>query len=183
MRGLLLSIAALAVLAVAAIPAHASVTPVNSAVNATSTNSVLTDEGTGLRTRCPLSTFTGRTSADGRALSGSLTFTSSGGVTCTENLFGSSVDVRCSGTVTLRSTSSVAGSSASGNVTLDSGFRCDITSLAGRRTITGPQTPSNCSWTFTPPSTLITNCNTIVTTSGEAGFAGTYRATQRFTIS
>ncbi len=185
MRGLLLSIAALAVLAVAAVPAHATVTPVNSAVNSTSTNSNITDEGNGIRTRCPLSTFAGRTSADGRALSGTLTFSSSGGVTCTESIFGSSVRVACTGNVTLRSTSSVARTSASGTATLDSGFSCTITPAIGSpRTIRGPQTPTNCTWTFTPPSTRRTTCNTIaVDGGGELGFAATYTATQRFTIS
>lgn len=71
------SVAALAALAFAAVPAHATLTPVNSAVTATSINSVLTDEGNGLRSRCPLSTFSGATSADGRAISGTLTFSRS----------------------------------------------------------------------------------------------------------
>ncbi len=183
--GLLLAAATLAASTGAAVPAHASLTPVSTAFVASSFNSVLIDEGTGLRTRCPAAVLggPGSTSADGRSISAEPDFYWSDGVTCTESLFGSSVIWSCSGNFTFRSTSSVARTSASGTLTLDSGFSCTITSLAGTRTIRGPQTPSNCTWTFTPPSTLRTACNTIVTSSGESGFAATYRTTNNFSVS
>ncbi len=185
-RWSLLAIAALSLLAIVVIPASATITPVNSAVTATSSNANLTDESNGLRTRCPLSTGSGRTSADGRSGSGTVTFTSSGGVTCTESLFGSSVRVACSGNVTLRSTSSVAGASISGTAALDSGFSCTITPAIGSaRTIRGPQTPANCfETTIFGPSTMRIDCRTIaVDGGGESGFAATYTANRNFTVS
>ena len=186
LRGLVLTIAALSVLAVAAVPAHASVTPVNANISGVSTDSNLTDEGTGLRTRCPRSDFVGRTSADGRRVSGTLTFSGDGRTTCTENVFGSSVTVVCRGNVTLTSRSSVAGVSASGDVSLDSDFECTIRAAIGAaRSIRGPQTPTNCTWTFTQSTQLLTvRCATILTDSGgESGFAGSYRVTPRLVVS
>ena len=184
-RRSVLAIAALSLLAIVVIPAGATITPVSTAVRATSTNANLTDESNGLRTRCPLSTGSGTVSADGRSGSGTVAFSSSGGVTCTESLFGTSVTVTCRGNVTLRSTSSVAGTSVSGTATLDTGFQCDIRSLAGSRTIRGPQSPANCTETTpTGPSTMRIDCRTIaVDGGGESGFAATYTANRAFTVS
>ncbi len=192
-RSLLLAVASLAVLAVVAGPAHATATPASFRFSASSTNSNLTDESNGLRTRCPLADFTGSTSADGLSISGTLTFRAIRGTTCTESLFGSSVTVVCRGNVTLRSTSSVAtrdrtrpvDGSASGTAVLDAGFECTIRPvLAGPRSIRGPQTPTNCTWTFTVATqTLTTVCNTIaVDGGGESGFSASYRVLGRTAI-
>ena len=185
-RGLLMSIAALVVLAVAAVPAQATVTPVNSAATGTATDAGFTDESNGLRVRCPRSTFTGRTSADGRSVSGTLDFVSSGGVTCTESFFGSSVRVVCRGNVTFRSTSSISGSTVAGTTALDAGFSCTITPIIGSaRTIRGSQSPSNCTWIYQQGTLNFRSvCNTIaVDGGGESSMVGTYRIDQRLTIS
>jgi hypothetical protein len=184
MRGVLLAAAALCVFAVAAMPAHARVNA-NTAVSGTSTDSSLTDESTGLRTRCPRADGTGTTNADGRRVSLALTFTGDGRTTCTESLFGSSVTVACRGNVTLTSTASTAGVSASGTISLDTGFECRITSLAGTRTIRGPQSPTNCRFGFTQSTQILTvRCDTIaVDGGGESGFAASYRVTPRLTVS
>ena len=185
MRGLLLIAAVLAVFAAAA-PAQATVTPVNSAFTGTSTNSSWTEESNGIRMRCPRSTFAGRTSADGKSVSGTLDFVRSGAVTCTESIFGSSVTWACRGNITWRSTSSVAGTSFSGTWAVDSGFECAIRpSIGSARSIRGPQTPTNCTWTVDQRTqTLTTVCNTIaVDGGGESGFAASYRVDQRLTVS
>ncbi len=184
-RGLLLAAATLAILVTATAPAYATITPVSSSIVGSSSNSNLTHYGTGIRDRCPLSQIGGRTSADGRALSGNLLFAGNGGVTCTESFFSSSMRLDCAGSITLRSTSSIPGSSMSGNIAFDSGFSCTATStLSPDWTIRGPQTPANCLWTFTQPSTLRVDCRTIgKDDGGTVSWAGTYITTQRFTIS
>ncbi len=172
---------------VAGAPAQAAATPVSSSISAQSSNANLTDESNGLRVRCPRANSTGRISADGRSASVGGTFTSGGGVTCTESLFGSSVTVGCvGGGVTLRSSSSVAGTSASGTIFLDSGFACNVSPAIGSgRTIRGPQSPSNCTFTYTQASrSTRIDCRTIaVDGGGESGFAATYTVDQFLTIS
>ena len=167
-RGLLLAAATLAALVAAAVPAHATLTPVNTSFTATSSNSVITHSGFGIRDRCPLSHFGNRTSADGRSLSGNVIFNRSGAVTCTESFFSSSITVDCVGNATLRSTTSVAGTAASGTLVLDTGFRCEVTSgLSPDWIMRGPQTPTNCTWTLTQSTqTLSIGCNTIAKDGG-----------------
>lgn len=186
-RGLLVAVAALVALALASVPAHATFTPVNTAVDFTGSG-VLTDESTGLRTNCPDSDIVGRTSADGRAISGAFTFTEIPVInTCEDSLFRSDIRVTCAGSWTLRSTSSVAGTSSSGTVAFDSGFHCTFQPVIGSaRSIRGPQAPSSCIWTFTQSTqALRVDCTTIaVDGGGESGFDLTYRVTSpRLTIS
>ena len=180
-RGLILTVAMLSVLAVAAAPAFATLTPAGGAVAATSTNSQLTEGG--ISVRCPRSDLRGRIAANGLSATGTATFTGDGRTTCVESFLGSSVTVTCTGTITITSTSSVAGTSASGDLTLDSGYRCTIRSLAGTRTIDGPQTIRGCV-TFTQArQTLNVNCAGIRTSTGTATFSGSYALSTRVTIS
>ena len=121
-RALLLAVAMLSMAAVAATPAHASITPASDTISANSTNSFFSATAA-IVIRCPTSTFTGTISADGLSASGVLEFspTTSPRVTCTTTILGSpsSVTVRCSLRVTLRSTASVAGSNATIDVLID----------------------------------------------------------------
>ncbi len=186
-RGVLLTAAILAVVALAAPPARASITPTNTSVAATSTNSVITEESNGLRFRCPRVDFTGRTSADGRSISGTVAFAGDPAtrVTCTDSLFGGSVAVTTSGNITWRSTSSVAGTSASGTLSFDSGFTWTYALLGVPRTIRGPQTPSNCTWTYAQTTgTLFLACTTIaIDGGGELSWSGTFVVRPRLTMS
>ncbi len=176
----------LAVLAAAAVPAQATVTPVNSSVTASNSSLALwTEESTGTRIICQRSDFTGRTSADGRSFSGTITFSSSSGGPCFDNVLGLNYAWACRGNLTWRSSSSVARTSASGTWAFDSGFECTIRPTAGSvRQIRGPQVPTNCTWTFIPPSTLGTRCSTIADDSRqEYGLVTTYAFRERLTVS
>ncbi len=119
-------------------------------------------------------------------MSGTMTFIlSSGGVTCTESLFATSLTFANTGTMTFRSTSSVAGSGASGTMALDSNFSWTISSAFTRRTIVGPQTPANCTWTYTQVTGVLgVACNTVAVVGGtETALTGRFRVAQRVTVS
>lgn len=182
---LLVATALVAFLTVAA-PTHATITPISTTFTATSTNSNWLHTPSGISDRCPLSHFGDRTSADGRSISGNLISTASGGVTCTDNLFSSSMTFDCVGNLTFRSNASVAGASASGTISLDTGFRCEATvSLGTDWIIRGPQSPTNCTWTLSQGSQVLSvRCTTIAKDGGgTVHWTGSYRVNQRKTIS
>jgi hypothetical protein len=129
-KAALVGVAMLSVVAIAAVPANARLSNrVGSVVQATSTNSQL---NTGFTVRCPTASFTGTiTGAD--VISGTIQF---GGRTCT-GFFGLvSVNVRCTGTVTITITDSRTLSAVRGSVTLDAGFSCVITPVGDACTLT-----------------------------------------------
>src|ERR1044072_4236575 len=163
-RGLAVVAATLGVLTVVAVPAQATLTPAGAVFTGRSVNSQLVEGGISIR--CPRSDFRLRIAADGRFATGTFTFTGDGRTTCVESFLGSSVTVTCTGTITSSVTSSVAGTSASGDHVYDFTQRCTYRSLAGTRTIDGPQTIRSC-WTFTQArQTLNINCSGIRTSTG-----------------
>ncbi len=197
-RALLLTSAVLIALAVTAAPAHATFTPVSTAYSMSSVDSQLSDEN-GNITRCPLADATGTNAADGRSISLRLSFRRAAATTCTSRtgLGTFSVTYTCSGSVTLRSTASTAGVSATFDIALDSDFRCSVEKtgipIIGSCTtdLQGPQGPFRSAGTLTQrtqrisvsltPLALRTNCPG----DGIRGtFTGTYLINSpRFTIS
>lgn len=155
-KGAMLGVAMLSTVAFAAAPAHATITPVNTAITGSDTASALRSS-MGFTVRCPRADFSGRTSADGRSVSGTFTF---GGRTCTESAFGTSVTVVTRGSITVRSTSSVAGVSASGDYALDTGGESTETNFIwGSSSVRGPQTVRGCvTIRQGPPSVLDITC-------------------------
>ncbi len=190
-RGLLLTVAMLSVLAVAVAPAHATVTPVGSTVSANSRDSRFS--GSFGSTTCPTSEFTGTVSGDGTFLSGRLAFSRdsrAGGTTrCSDSLGGTFDDPVCRGSVTLRSTSSTRGTSLSGDVVLDRDFECSFRDpFLGDVTVRGPQTLRGC-FTFNQGTQLLTVRCSLTATVGFLGtqtvtFSASYRVTTgRLTVS
>ena len=193
MRGLLLAVAMLTALAVAAAPAQATITPVNTTFSGTSSTTQLRDNQ-GNTVACTTADGTGRSAADGRSISLSLTFGKQGGRCTARTALGSGTAVvDCGrGLVTLRSTSSVAGRNASGTITLDADFSCSVTATVFGISVTinirGLQTPTNCTWTLDQASQSLTvNCRTIAITSStgatSAEFTGSYAVRPAFRIS
>ncbi len=186
-RTLLLTLAALAIIAVAAAPAHARITPAGSTVSANSRDSVF--NLTFLSITCPTADITGTLSADGTSLSGRLAFSSStGGARCRDNLGGVYADFVCRGSATFRSTSSTAGVSASGDLLFDRDLDCTLRSpLLGEVTFRGPQTLRGC-LTFNQATQLLTvRCSLAATVSSNPmtiTLSASYRVTTgRLTIS
>ena len=197
-RALLLTVAMLTMAAVAASPAHARITPVGVAESANSTDSSFAITAA-IVIRCPTSTFTGTIAADGLSSSGVLEFspTTSPRVTCTSTILGSpsSVTVRCSLRITLRSTSSTAGVSMIEDLLIDAANpanACSITLDAHGCSIT-VATQTIRGLTFDQRAQTLAARGVRVAATGSGGlcggartstFTGTYRVTTpRFTIS
>ena len=142
----LLCLGVLSVVALMAIPAHASLTPsrAGTILSAASTDSAITETGPGgsYTVQCPTSEITGTIEGADRI---SIRITSSESPEQTCSVSGVSVTVRCNANnwLTLQVVSSVAGSSASFNASLDRTFECTISvPLAGCSiSILGPQGP------------------------------------------
>ncbi len=87
-----------------------------------------------LAARCPTTTFVGTVAGDGLSVSGELDFSNAGRTTCT-GTFGVSCEVTTNGRtptrITMRSTASVAGVSATFDLVLDSDFTLEIICLGG----------------------------------------------------
>lgn len=186
-RGLVLCIAMLSALALAA-PAQATVTPVGATVSGHATNATLTTpSGT---VTCPTAEFTG-TVTGANNISGRLVFSRSASATCSAFGFVSAT-VTCVGTVTIAVTSSVAGTSASGTVTLDNGFECSIVLAGCSLTIRGPQGPLT-GGTFDQARQILTADVRNIRADGSGGLCGgrgqtasfiaRYAITPRITIS
>ena len=190
-RGGLLLVGMLSVLAVAALPAHATFTPRNGVISATSTDTQLVNDA-GNILRCPTAEFTGVIDNTGTRISGRLTFSRNATTDCTANLGGGTIlpiVVSCPGRITITSTSSVAGTSASGSATFEndaSGVFCHITIPALRCSIIlraqGPLTAI----TFTQATQVLNvNLNRNIVTSASAAPCTASRAatfTGRFNI-
>ncbi len=185
-RTLLLTLAALAIIAVAAAPAHARITPAGSTVSANSRD--VRFSGPFGSFTCPTSEFTGAVSVDGTTLSGRLAFSRDsrvGGTTrCSDSLGGTFDDPVCVGTVTFRSTSSTASISMSGDVVFDSGFQCSFRDpFYGDVSFRGPQTLRGC-FTFNQATQLLTfRCSFIATFGVFGTLTVTLSASYRVTTS
>ena len=177
-RGLLLAVAMLSVLAVAATPANALINPRGGAITASSTNSQLAQGG--IIVRCPTSTATGRIDANGLGITIRVLFSDNSPVrprvTCTESALGSSVTVTTTGNVSIVSTSSVAGVSASGDLVIPAGSSFVVRSLAGTRTI-GAQTVRGCVTFGQAGQTLNVRCTVVATDGSVATFTASYNVT------
>ena len=204
-QSLLLTVGMLTALAVAAAPASAVIT-VNGRANpadisGTSTNTQFIDAG-GNTITCPDAGGRGRTAADGRSASLTLTFTTrASGCTARSGLGDFPATVTCSPSViTITSVSSVAGVSATLDVTLDAGFNCSITvhipifCPAGSCTINvfGRQGPFRSAarlnqatqdLTVSAPGVVFSGTNLPPGARSPATFSGRYAVSPRFSIS
>jgi hypothetical protein len=179
----------LAALGVAVAPASATITPVNGNIDGSAgRNQVIARSG--LAALCTTSTFNGRVSSDGRSASGNVDFSNAGRTTCL-GTFGVSCEVRSSdsrNTITLRSTASTAGTSATGDLVLDSDFTYAISCLGGGLlcTISGPQTLRG-AWSISQRSPPTLTIDAIGVACGEGRtltqFEADYSIVQRITIS
>ncbi len=190
-RTALVAVAGLSVLAFAAAPASATITAGASggAVTGTSRNTALSRSGLGAR--CATSGFAGTVAADGLSASGELHFSNAAGARTCLGTFGVSCDVFTSGgrptTVTLRSTGSTAGTSATFTIVLDAGFTYEVNCLGGALicTVSGPQTIRSAGTLRQgTPSTFVANARGIICAEGGlVDFTGTYTINERITIS
>lgn len=144
LRLLLLCAVSLGALASAEAAAHASITPANVVVTFHSTNPSLSIAGETYL--CSDSHIAGSISPAGNGVSGILTIFTPAPFWCNGNR---PLRPSCSGTVTLRATSSTTGVSIAGTVDLDTGYSCTIAyqGLACTSTFRGPQTSAG-TWTF-----------------------------------
>ncbi len=175
-RGLLLLTAMLTMLAVAATPAHAVLT-----AGATRTSSGRATDTRFVDNHGDIlagdSDVTCTIAADGRSASCNVSFTRVRGTRG-----GISVDMRCvvRGRITIRSTSSVAGTSASGDLVLDAGFdvTCRDTFNLFVISVVGPQGPFVGALTFNQATqSLNVNARGLRGTENGAAITATYTAT------
>lgn len=119
-RALLLALGALVVLAVTASPAQARVTPAGANVSATSSDTSLTADDGSAVIRCPTAEITANVDAMGTGLTGTILFSRGKRLTCEARTPLGTFSVTDIGPcrVRLESTASVAGTSASGTITL-----------------------------------------------------------------
>lgn len=181
-------------LALAAVPAQANLTPVNTTVAGGSSDAVFTTTiaGNPVTLRCPRTTYTGRTDASGASLSGNFFFTlRSGGSTCVESFLRGTLTLTSRGSVTIAVTSSTAGTSASGSFALDRGFTvtfhagwgCDF-SFAGPATGTMTFEQSTQVMTLTVRGIAVTLSGGGICTGTPTGtFSGTFAMAPRITVS
>ncbi len=180
---------ALGVMAVAATPASATVTAgAARTLTASSNDTAWTRGGTG--TRCTTSTLNGIVAADGLSASLEFTLSNNGRTTCTGS-FGWSCAVTTSRstptTITLRSTASTTGRTATFDLVLDPNFTLEYSCLGGGLvcTVSGPQTIRSIgTLTQGTPSRLTFNMRSIrCTEGGTSDFTGNYAFVERLTIS
>jgi hypothetical protein len=187
-RGAAVAAVVLSVFAIAAAPAHATITPAAAPFSANSTDSSFS-VAPGVVTLCPTSTITGVTSVDGRSISAVLDYSGNTGTgaTCTWTILGASSPAifTCSLRVTLRSTSSVAGSSASFAMEVDGSNPRDACSIDMTwhlcRITIGPQT-STLFGTFHQATQTISVARALLNATGSGGVCGTGTRTYALTI-
>jgi hypothetical protein len=148
-RGAALALALFVAMAVAAAPAGATLTPVNGRfVGHAGDTQMAISAG---NVRCATSTISGTINGAGTAVSGEVDFSNNGRTTCITAAGGSCTVVTGGGVptrMTLRSTSSVSRSHASGDLVLDTDFTYSIDCSGFSCTISGTQTARN-AWTIT----------------------------------
>ena len=170
----LLAIVASGLLAAAAAPAQATMTPFNAALVTQSTNIMLISSG--IATSCPVSTLTGRVSADGRSVTATVDAHGDGrGRTCVDSIFRGSCTVTIRGDFIVFSTASVANTSASFNVSLAANFNATITCPSFSRSVLGPQALGSCATFGQGMQTLNFGCNAIDTNGTTVLWSGSYR--------
>ncbi len=185
-RHMLVALGVLVIAAVAAAPAHARLTPAGGRFTASSTNATFSLGG--FFFRCATSTFSGTISADGSSVSGELHFSGAAGGTTCDGPFLPCEVVTADGrptTVTFRSTSSVAGGSASGTLALDRDFRYTIACGTGgllRCTLLGPNALGTERWTITG-QTLSVDGSYPCLEGGLLAFRATYTILERISVS
>ena len=174
----------LAVLAVAVAPARASITPPGGTFTAVSSSSAITENfGTRQSIRCDQIEISGRVSADGRSISGTIRFGRTGGPGCSHSFLGP-MTIQCPGSLTWSSTSSVAGTSASFSLSLDSGFSCTFTAVGFRRDIAGPQAVGGCvTASQGPPTRLQVNCTFPIVQGGTLSVTAALQSNRALTVS
>lgn len=191
-RTVALALALLCVLSIEAASAQASFTPVRGNVTGTAA-----DAAWNFGYVCPRADLTG-TVTSATTISASLTFSPNGRQPCVNSNNRAIMTWVCRGTATFTSTSSVAGVSATGTFSLDSGFACtvNIPISTCTYTISGPQGPFS-SWTFDQSTqrltvSILTGGITVTTTGlpvicGPSPttwtFTATYALSTRLTIS
>lgn len=153
-RGFLLTLAILSALAVTAAPAQAVLTPVSSTESWSSTD--FTIMGSGFTITCPTADFTERIDATGTTSSGRLTLSGNAAArtTCRTST-GTSVIVSCPGTLTLTSTSSIAGTRAGGTVRFEGNPFCHITIGPGTCSLTASAQGPLLGWDFVQASQVL----------------------------
>lgn len=180
-RSVLLAAGIVSALAIAATPAQARITPVGNQAG-TSGNAVITSSG--LSARCPRTDESITVAPDGLTESIAITFGRSGVATCTESLLGTSVVVRCTGALQVAYTASVAGTNASGNLTIPAGITCTADTMALDVSISGPQTARGCvTLSQGPPSVKTYNCAFRDTNGTSVNFSAIVVRTRNVTIS
>jgi hypothetical protein len=181
----LLAGAIVAAFALVAAPAHGTFTPVNTAISANSNDSSLIVTA-GVVITCPTSTFTGIINSDGGSFSGTVEFSRSIFTTCTITILGSSssATVTCSLRVTLRSTTSAAGSSASGDAVIDAANPANACSIIlpvhGCNITVAAQTIRN-AWTLSQAGQIVNFSGARVAATGSGGLCGSGARTVTFT--
>jgi hypothetical protein len=190
-RSFWLTLAAVLAFSALAAPANAALTPVNTRVSATSSDSSFI--AAGHTVRCPTAEFTGRTSADGRSISGTIFFSINTvkRQTCTiagPVFNGSCTIVHAGNTITITSTSSIARTSASGDVNLDAGFTITVRCVGGADfSIVGPQRLLGvATYRQSDGSLGITNARPAYTSplgNGIATFTAAFSVSPRLTVS
>lgn len=171
-------------------PAQGTVTPINSRVSATSTNTAwVADDGSASIT-CPTAALAMTVSGDGLSLSGTFSYSRGRARTCTAATPLGIVSIS-DGTcvpVTLRSSTSTSGVNASFDLTVDVGSACRVT-VPGLATLTlDSQTAVRCV-TFSQASQSVSvDCSLRYTSTfggpGVLTFTGTFSVlTPRLTLS
>jgi hypothetical protein len=148
-RGAVSALALFVAMAVAAVPAGATLTPVNGRFVGNAGDMQLAFEF--FTMRCATSTISGTINGAGTAVSGEVDFSNNGRTTCITAAGGSCTVVTGGGVptrMTLRSTSSVSRSHASGDLVLDTDFTYSIDCVGSLCTISGTQT-ARTAWTIT----------------------------------
>ncbi len=147
-RGLV-AVAALTMLAVAAVPASATITPVNARISASSTDTQLAADDGSLTVRCPIADVTVTNSADGRTLSGNAIFTRNARTRATCEGSGPGIPPGTSADdindcrITLRSVSSLRNTNASFDLRIDGGCTVRVPGIGVTITV-DVQTVANC---------------------------------------
>jgi hypothetical protein len=183
-------VGALAVAAVASATASATLTTTLARGGSTSGGRDAAFTRAGLGARCPTSTFVSTVAPDGLSTSGELDFSNGGRPTCS-GTFGVSCEVTTRGRtptrITIRSTASTAGVSASFDLVLDSDFTLEIRCMNGGLvcTISGPQIIGNAgAYQQGRPSRRVMNARGIsCAEGGTVDHTGSYSIAQTFTIS
>jgi hypothetical protein len=187
---LMLALALAVVVSALAAPANATFTPINTRVSATSSD--FSWIAAGHTITCPTVEFTGRTSLDGRAISGTVFFSANAVKRETCEIEGPFFNSSCTfvhagNVITIASVSSVSRTSASIDMNLDVGFTLTFRCTGVSFSIVGPQRlPGVMTFRQSDGSVGVTNARTAYTSplgNGIAVLTATFSVTPRLTVS